>query len=74
MTADEAFFKRHRGGSGCVWVVTVYRAGGFVGQGVFSCKEKVLEWLNASYNDDAYSSVSAPYMVDHPDWGNVRTH
>lgn len=71
---DDAFFKRHRGGAGCVLLVTVYRTGEIVDQAVFSTREKVLEWLNTAYNDDGFSSMCAPYIVDEPTWGNEKVN
>lgn len=69
----ELFFQRHRGGSGAVVVVYVYRDNGGPNEppwrtGIFGSIETAQEWRRA-FGDD-YTCVIAPYIVDDPDWGN----
>lgn len=74
MNTDAAFYARHRGGSGCVFVVMVYTKGEMVGMAVVSDKEKVTAWLDAHYDDDCYTAMTVPFMVDEPDWGNLKVN
>ncbi len=74
MTSDAAFYARHRGGSGCVFAVMVYKSGEMVGMSVLSTKEKVVAWLDENYDDDCYTAMTCPFIVDEPEWGNSKVN
>lgn len=57
-----------------MFVVEVFQNGKVVGMAVLSSQEKVKTWLDTHYDDDMFSAVTAPFIVDEPDWGNVRVN
>lgn len=64
------FYKNHRGGSGAVIVVFAIDNSGHERVAVFGSIETATEWMLK--NQETYDCVVAPYIVDDPDYGNVR--
>jgi hypothetical protein len=65
----DGFYDRHRGGSGNVIVVHAYSDDDQI-TGVFSSIETAQAWRD-SLDEDEWTCVFAPYVVDEPDFGNV---
>lgn len=63
------FYKQHRGGSGNVIVVFVYKDGKEYRTGVFGSIEQAQEWAFAL--DDSFQCIFSPFVVDEPDFGNA---
>lgn len=69
ITSDE-FHEMMDANPYAVYLVSVYENGKQVREAVFSTKAKVEAWTDSL--PDAYTCAVAPFVVDEPDWGNVR--
>lgn len=73
---SDPFMQRHRGGAGNVWLTRVLnQETGEEGPcGVFGSWEASQAWtdnLDGYDEDDGWCSVSVPFVVDEPDFGNI---
>jgi hypothetical protein len=68
VSADE-FYNTHRGGSGAVILVLEFSGDDEI-RGIFGSIESAHNWRNTL--GDEYVCVFSPYVVDCPEWGNVK--
>ena len=67
----DEFYRKHRGGSGSVIIVSAY-GDGDERQAVFGSVEAAREWSDAL--GESWSCIFSPYVVDEPDFGNTVAH
>lgn len=64
-----AFYAKHRGGSGNVLIVHAYHPSENDRLAVFGSIEAAEKWTDSL--DDDWSCVICPYVVDEPEFGNA---
>lgn len=69
INSDDPFFDRHRGGSGAVWVLMARNDRQDDERlAVFSDLDKAQAWIDGFGEDDEWEFLSAPYLIDEPDY------
>lgn len=67
---DRKFVDTHDAAPGGVWLVEVFHKDAFIAHGVFSKFDLAKAWMGGQPSE--YACLCAPFVVDHPDFGNVR--
>lgn len=70
MDVDQ-FYKHHRGGVGCVILVSSFRDSE-ERQAIFGSIELANSYMDRLGED--WANVATPFIVDDPDWGNEKTN